>query len=222
MGHYFTPDFLKFFKELASNNNKDWFDLNRERYHKSVKEPFEKFINDFILLVQKVDKEIKIGPKDAIFRINRDIRFSKDKTPYKINSSALITPGGRKDMATPGFYMELGPEKLAIYSGAYFLESLPLLNVRKAIAKNDKAFATLINDKKFKSTFGELQGEESARIPKELKVAAEKQPLILRKQFYFGTELKASTITNKDLMKIMVDHFKIAMPLNAFLRKAIK
>ena len=88
---YFSSDYLEFFKELAPNNNKDWFDKNRKRYIDSVKEPFKKFVTDLIQEISKVDDEVQIEAKDAIFRINRDIRFSKDKTPYKLNNSAIIS-----------------------------------------------------------------------------------------------------------------------------------
>lgn len=156
MKTYFTPDYLKFYKELASNNNKDWFDANRERYHKSVKEPFEQFVNELIIAVQKKDKDINIGAKDCIFRINRDVRFSKDKTPYKIRSSAIVSPGGKKGKSNPGFYFELGPENVGIYGGAYFPDTDELLRIRTYIAKNLKTFEGLINDKKFRKYFGEL------------------------------------------------------------------
>lgn len=221
MSNYFTPDFPKFLKELASNNNKDWFDLNRARYTKSIKEPFEKFVNDLILNVQKIDKEIKVGAKDCIHRINRDIRFSKDKTLYKTYRSAIIATGGRKNGESPGFYFEMGPEKITFYGGVYELGTQPLLNVRTYISKNLKEFEKLINDKKFVATFGKLQGEDSTRVAPALKTAAEKQPLIMRKQFYFSADLKASKITDKDLMKITVEHYKTALPLMQFLRRGI-
>ena len=80
---WFTSDFNTFFKDLARNNNKEWFDANRKRYEASMKQPFESFTTEVIKRVAKHDKSVKIGPKEAIFRINRDIRFSKDKTPYK-------------------------------------------------------------------------------------------------------------------------------------------
>lgn len=220
--NYFTPDFLKFYKELASSNHKDWFDLNRERYVKSVKEPFEKFVNDFIEIAKKKDREINVGAKDCIFRINRDVRFSKDKTLYKIYSSAVVVPGGRKAKNIPGFYFEFGPEKIGIYSGAYAPDTAELANIRKYIAKNLKTFEVLINDKKFVKTYGELQGEEASRLPAELKAAGEKQPLLFRKQFYFGTELKPSTVTDKNLVKTMQEHFETALPLVLFLRKGVR
>lgn len=222
MANYFTPDFLRFYKELASNNNKDWFDVNRDRYLKSVKEPFEHFVNDFITAARKKDKGINVGAKDCIFRINRDVRFAKDKSPYKIYSSAVVSPDGKKGKNIPGFYFEFGPEKVAIYGGAYFPSTDELARIRTTIAKNLKTFDELVNDKKFKKMFGELQGEESSRVPANLKAAAEKQPLIFRKQFYFGAELKASLVTDKNLMKTMFDHLETSLPLVLFLRKAVK
>jgi uncharacterized protein (TIGR02453 family) len=221
MSTYFTPDFNKFLKELASNNNKDWFDVNRQRYFKSVKEPFEKFVSDFIVNVQKIDKEIKTGPKESIHRINRDIRFSKDKTLYKTHRSAIIANGGKKGGQSPGFYFELGPENIGMYGGAYVIETASLLKLRTAIAKNLKEFDKMVGDKKFKSTYGEMQGEKSSRVPANLKAAAEKQPLLFNKEFYFGCEEKASLVTSKDLMKIMLEHYKIALPLIKFLRKSV-
>ncbi|MCB0846293.1 MAG: DUF2461 domain-containing protein, partial [Bacteroidetes bacterium] len=103
---YFTPDYIAFFEELARNNTKEWFDQNRSRYEKSVKKPFYAFVERMIDLISEDDPAVMITPKDAIFRINRDIRFSNDKTPYKTNFSAVVSPGGRKEMVTPGLYFE--------------------------------------------------------------------------------------------------------------------
>ena len=94
---YFDTDYLEFFKELAGNNHKEWFDIHRKRYEQSVKIPMQVFVKDLILALKRIDKEIQIEPKDAIFRINRDIRFSKDKSPYKLQSSAIISKYGKKD-----------------------------------------------------------------------------------------------------------------------------
>ena len=105
---YFTQDYLDFFKELAANNHKEWFDENRKRYEKSVKDPFKKFVEALIAETHKFDPSVNIEAKDAIFRINRDIRFSKDKTPYKLDRSAIISSGGRKDHSIPGFYIATG------------------------------------------------------------------------------------------------------------------
>ena len=93
---YFDPDFLEFFSELDQDNNKKWFDKNRKRYLKTIKEPFYEFIQELIIRLQQEDSELFTEPKESIFRVNRDLRFTKDKTPYKLHVSASMSTGGRK------------------------------------------------------------------------------------------------------------------------------
>ena len=98
---YFTQDFIDFFQELSANNHREWFHANKKRYEQQVKVPFQSFVQLMIDRVQEVDRNVVLTPKDAIFRINRDIRFSADKTPYKTNVSAIISSGGKKDKNDP-------------------------------------------------------------------------------------------------------------------------
>lgn len=219
---YFEPDFLNFFIELAANNHKDWFDINRKRYEKSVKKPFENFINALILEIQKDDPSIQIKAKDAIFRINRDIRFSKDKTPYKMDRTAAISPKGRKDHSDPGFYISLGPEKLMIGGGAYFLPPETLLKVRNYIMANHVEFESCINNKNFKATYGELKGEENKRLPnKELMASAKNQPLLMRKQFYYMADSDSDIILSEDLMEHCLKQYESGKIMKEFLRQAM-
>ncbi len=219
---YFDPDFLNFFIELASNNHKDWFDENRKRYEKSVKKPFENFVNALIFEIQKDDPSIQIKAKDAIFRINRDIRFSKDKTPYKMDRTAAISPKGRKDHSDPGFYVSLGPEKLMVGGGAYFLPPETLLKVRNYIMANPMEFESTINDKRFKSTYGALKGDENKRLPnKELMAAAQDQPLLMRKQFYYMAESDSDLILSDKLMDHCLKQYEDGKKMKGFLRTAM-
>jgi hypothetical protein len=120
---FFEPDFLQFFKDLAPNNNKDWFDVNRKRYEEIVKIPFKKFVQHVISEMAKKDSAFKsLEAKDCIFRINRDVRFSKEKQPYKLMVSAVISPKGKKDKAINGVYFELTPEHVRVYGGVYEIE----------------------------------------------------------------------------------------------------
>ncbi len=214
---WFTDDFNRFFKELAKNNNKDWFDANRKRYEKTVKEPFSGFVLEMIKRIHAVDKAVHIEPKDAIFRINRDIRFSKDKTPYKLNSSAIISSSGRKDHGTPGIYFELGPEHVAIYGGRYQPEPEDLRMIREHIAGNLKKFKTLREDKTFVKLFGTIQGERNKVLPAELRAAAEKEPLLYNKQFYWTSQHPAKLVTDPTLADVLMEHYQAMRPLNAFL-----
>lgn len=219
---HFTPDFLDFFKELAPNNNKDWFDENRKRYHESVKTPFDNFVTVMINEMRKTDKSLNISYKDCVFRINRDIRFSKDKTPYKLNRSAAISAGGKKDRINPGIYFEITPEHVRVYSGVFGPDKHQLLAVREEITDNLKEFDKLINEKKFKSTFGEIHGAKNVRLPKEMQEAGEKQPLIYNKQFYVYTTFSPEIIFKERLENKLVEAFKIAEPLAKFLSKPIQ
>lgn len=219
---YFTTEFIDFFKELAPNNNKDWFDENRKRYHEHVKKPFEIFVQELINRVQKIDSDVQIPYNKAIFRINRDIRFSKDKTPYKISRSAIISAGGTKDKSLPGLYFEINPEEVRIYSGVYMVDKNQLQRIREEIAENLEEFNDLITDKDFVETFGEIRGEKNVRIPKEFKAIAEEQPLIANKQFYFFAKLPLDIIYKEEFPDIIMAHYTIAKPLSDFFAKPIK
>ncbi len=215
---YFSEDFIEFFKELASNNHKDWFDENRERYATIVREPFKIFVQDLIVKMNEIDSFINIEAKDAIFRINRDIRFAKDKSPYKINRSAIISPNGRKDKTTPGLYFEFTPEHVRIYGGVYQLATAQVTKVREIIAKDLKGFEKLVNDKKFVETYGEIKGEKAKRLPKELKAKAEKQQLLFNKSWYYFTELPPETILREDLADILIETYLIGKPISNFFK----
>lgn len=218
---YFTQDYLNFFMELAANNNKDWFNANKKRYELSVKEPFEAFVSDVIAAATKVDKHFDIPVKDTIFRIYKDVRFSKDKTPYKMHMSAVVSPGGRKEgMDIPGMYLQLGAEDYRFYSGLYMPDKDMLQRVREYLAEHSDELDEILKDKEFVRTFGELHGEKNKVLPKELKEAAEKQPYIYNKQFYFFAAYPPETIVKDGLIELIMDNFAVSGPLREYLTKA--
>lgn len=220
---FFVPDFIQFFKDLAPNNNKDWFDENRNRYAEIIREPFKAFVDHMIVELTKVNLKFKdLQNKDCIFRINRDIRFSKDKTPYKMNVSALIAPGGKKNYMGEGIYFELGPEHVRIYSGLYELDKDTLLLLREGIAKNQKEFKKLYSDKNFESTFGQIRGEQNKIIPKELREAAESENLIFNKQFYYFVQFPPKKLLAKDFDKTIIEIYNTARPMEQFFSTLLK
>lgn len=214
---WFTPDFNRFFKELAANNNKDWFDANRDRYLTSVKQPFEAFVAEVIARVAKLDPQVRIEPKEAIFRINRDVRFSRDKIPYKLNRSAIVSPAGRKDHGIPGIYFQLGPEAVEFYGGAYMPDRDEVQRIRTRITKDPRKFKTLLEAPVFAKHFGTIQGEVNKVLPAEFKAAAAKEPLLFNKQFYYGAQLPARTVTDPKLADILMEHYDAMQPMNRFL-----
>jgi len=217
---YFNQNFLDFFKELEKNNHKEWFDENRKTYHKEVKEPFAEFVDEMIERIREHEPEVQIKSSDAIFRINKDIRFSKDKTPYKTSVSANISKYGRKNKAYPGFYFELSPQAIRIFGGAYMVETPVLNQLRNHIASDLKAFEKAYTNKAFTEKFGEIQGEQHKRLAKDIQEVAEQEPLIANKQFYYNAELDASLILKEELPDRLMEYYLAGRPLNEFLRKA--
>ncbi|WP_010231406.1 DUF2461 domain-containing protein [Gillisia marina] len=218
---YFTNDFSQFFMELAGNNNTEWFHANKQRYEKSVKEPFEAFVGKIIEEISKLDPDYEITPKECVFRLHRDVRFSKDKSSYKLFSSAVISPKGRKDKSIPGLYLKLSPEDMDIIGGCYDPSTEQLKKIRSSISNDPKAFRALIDHYDFKDQFGEVQGDVNKRIPKEFQEAFKIEPLIANKQFYYGATLPPEAITNKHLDFIVMEYWKCMRPINDFLTEAI-
>jgi len=218
---YFSNDFVAFFKELAANNNKDWFDANRKRYESSVKRPFSEFVTALINEVHKDDPAVMIEAKDAIMRINRDIRFAKDKTPYNVHVSAIVSAGGKKDKTIPGLFIRITPEEIQMLGGAYVLEKEQLHQVRSAIANDPKGFEKLLNDNQFAERYGELQGEKNKRLPPEFVAAAETQPLLFNKGFYYSSTLPVKLITSDELVAEVMELYKAGKPMKQFLSWAL-
>ena len=219
---YFTSDFIEFFRDLAANNHKEWFHENKKRYEKSVKNPFTDFLKDLIIEIQKHDKELIIEPKDCILRINRDIRFSKDKTPYNLHYTAFISKGGKKDKSIPGLFLRFSPEEIGIMAGCYGVSKEQLLGIRNTIQSDLKQFKKVYSNKDLVSKFGAIQGEEHKRIPKEFQTTYTKEPLIAKKQFYLVTKREPELLTSDNLINEIMEYWHTAKPLNDYLTNAIK
>lgn len=218
---YFTPAFFKFFDELKKNNNKEWFDKNKERYETEAKAPFRKLVEDVIAKLAKDLPELNRDPSKAIFRINRDVRFSKDKSPYKTNVAAVISRNGRNDDAYPGFYMHFGSDDIMIGGGKYFCSKDDIAKIRQEIYYNNDAFKKLLNDKAFKEKFGTLQGDKNKVLEPDYKEFAKEQPLIANKQFWYSAQLTRKDITSDNLDALVVSYFKSAYKFNRFLWETV-
>jgi uncharacterized protein (TIGR02453 family) len=218
---YFSKDFFKFFKELSNNNNTDWFHANKAIYEEQIKNPFKSLVDEMILRIHGEEPDLNIEAKDAIFRINRDIRFSKDKTPYKTFVSANIQRGGKKSTDSPGFYFHFALDKAFIGGGAHHADKEGVYKIRSRIADSSDEFSRLIKDKKFKEKFGEILGEKNKRIPPEYKEAEIKEPLIANKNFFFMAELDPKVILKTNLPDILMTYYHAGAGVNQFLKKAL-
>lgn len=218
---YFDADYITFFSGLEANNTKEWFDANKKTYENKVKKPFAAFIEELIAAYNSLGYNIPMTAKDAVMRINRDVRFSNDKSPYKMHMSAMVSPHGKKDTTKPGMYIEANHKHLRLYTGSHMLEKQDLYNVRKHIADNIDEFNKLTTNKAFKEVFGEILGEKNKVIMPEFKDAADKQPLIYNKSFYYFANFEPKTLLQDALVDKLITAFKVAAPVNAFFEEAL-
>lgn len=220
---YFSKEFIKFFKSLSKNNNREWFNANKSVYEKEVKEPFYNLVAELLTLISFEDQTIISEPADCIFRIYRDIRFSKDKTPYKTYSSALVSSGGRKALNDPGFYFELSHKGIDVYSGLYNVEKDGLAKIRRYISDNSKELYKIINSKKFTQKFGsEILGDKSKRLPPEFAEAAKLNPVIFNTQFYVNAKLDPELILSSELANHLYDYYQAGVHLSNYIKRALK
>jgi uncharacterized protein (TIGR02453 family) len=218
---YFREETLVFLRGLPKNNNKEWFNTNKETYKKEVEAPFITFISDLINELQPYIPELYVEAKQCAFRIYKDVRFSKDKTPYKNHVSAMISKGGRKDKTTPGAYIQFSGEDIRLYSGCFELTSKQCEQVRISIYENPDSFNTFISDPSFVKTFGEVRGEKYKKIPSPYLKSAETQPLLLNKSFYFYKKYKPELMLSPELIETIVNDYRQATQINEFLRAAL-
>ena len=218
---YFSPAFFKFFDELKNNNNKEWFDKNKSRYENDVKAPFKKLVEDVSRKLAKDIPNINTDASKAIFRINRDVRFSKDKSPYKLNVAAVLSPGGKKEENYPGFYMHFGADEIMIGGGKYFCTKEDIAKIRQEIYYNNKEFSKLLNDKGFKDKWKTLQGDKSKILPPEYKDFLKEQPLIANKQFWYFANLTRKDVTGDKLDELVLSYYRAALKMNRFLLETI-
>jgi uncharacterized protein (TIGR02453 family) len=212
-----TFDFLT---KLKKNNNKEWFDKNRSEYE-VAKNNYKEFINELILTISKFDPSIKmLEPKNCIFRINRDIRFSNDKTPYKINMGASIAPGGKKSFDA-GYYIHIQPGG-SFLAGGVWQPPAPQLNaIRQEIDYNAAEFRKLISNKEFKKYFGKLSEEDKIKTtPKGYEKEHPEIETLRLKSFIMVHDLKDKEVLSPDFIKHCSIAFKAMYPLNKFLRSA--
>lgn len=219
---YFTETYIDFFKQLSLNNNKDWFHAHKAEYENGVKKPFGNFVNQLITEISKHEDLGEIQARQCIGRINRDIRFSKDKSPYNLHLNAFISPYGSKDKSFPGFFLRFSADMVGIMGGCLSHSKEQINVIRHHIENNLSEFKDLYSNETFCHKFGEIHGESIKRIPQELKEVAKLEQLILNKQWYFVAEREPELMLSENLLEKIMDHYFVAKPLNDFFREALK
>jgi len=165
---HFTPKLFRFMKDLAANNDRDWFNANKPRFQSDVRDPLLQFISDFAPKIRRVTDQIVADPRPnggSMFRIYRDTRFSKDKSPYKIHAAAQFRHASGKDVHAPGYYLHLQPGSVFMGAGVWHPDGKFLANIREAIVADPTAWKRITRGKTLTGTFTR-EGETLKRAPR--------------------------------------------------------
>jgi len=214
----FNRKTVKFLKDLQQNNNREWFGENKQRYEDEVRTPALDYIESMSEHMAKISPFFVVSAKKvggSLMRVHKDIRFSKDKTPYKTNIGVHFKHARGKDVHAPGFYMHIEPGQVFLGAGIWRPESSTLKNVRTLIDEYPNEWKKLVNRVTSKEGF-QLEGTALKRPPVGF---AKDHPLIddlKRKDFIAVHNLKVSTVYDKDFAKTTAKLFKRAAPLVNF------
>lgn len=218
------PSTLTYIKDLTNNNNKPWFDEHRGRFEQA-KSDFEKLVENLISTFGKVDLDIApLQAKDCVFRQYRDIRFSKDKTPYKHHMGASFDRGGKKS-GFAGYYLHVQPGNHSMAGGGIWMpEAAPLKKIRQEIDYNWEEFSSILNEPSFKKIYGDLEQGEY-RLSREPKGYEKDNPAIeyLKLKSLVATQsLADDELVSKNILKKIVAAFSALMPLIKFINRSLE
>jgi uncharacterized protein (TIGR02453 family) len=220
----FSRKGTRFLADLRQNNSKAWFDEHRDIYDEHVKEPMLAFVRDAGVEFQKFAPKIIADPRinGSIYRIYRDVRFSRNKLPYKTHVAAIFWPEGGAKHGSACYYIHLEPEKVMIGGGLYMPESAVLQNVREALAEHHDKFRKLLRASAFKKAFGEMYGESLKRPPRGFDKEHPAIELIKQKQFLASVDRKTDGVVySRKILTETMRLFKALTPFNEFLNSAI-
>ncbi len=217
----FPKDFFAFFRELKANNERPWFEANKQRFKDSVQAPMSLFITAMQPRLAKVSKNFVADPRPnggSMFRIYRDVRFSRDKRPYKENAACQFRHALAKDVHAPGFYMHFADDRV-YYGGGMYLPDPPALgNIRDALVARSSAWRAVKSDKAFAKTYGGIGGDGAlTRAPRGYDPGHPLIEDIKKKSFFAMHESSAKAAQSAKFPDEVAAAFKAATPLMKFL-----
>lgn len=217
------PATFKFLKDLGKHNDRTWFEKNRNRYE-IAKEDFDNFMEAVLAALVKVDKRLAgLQVKDCVYRIYRDVRFSKNKLPYKTSFSASVNEGGRKS-GKAGYYFQIDPvhEWGCLIAGGMWQPEAPKLKaVRQEIQYHTDEFKKILSAKDFKKWFGELEDNKLKTIPKGFDKSDPDIDLYKYTGYVVSVGLEEKDFYSKTIIKKFTDTYKTMLPLLDFLNRAV-
>jgi len=220
----FSKEFFEFFNELSKNNNREWFAENKERYRATVVEPICAFIEAMAPRLAKISSHYVADPRPnggSMFRIYRDVRFSKDKRPYKEHGACQFRHTAGKDAHAPGFYVHLAPDQLVFGGGTWKPPRPELERIRRAIADDAGAWRKVVEDKALVDCFGAVKGDGLKRPPRGFDAEHPYIEDIKRESFFAMRHTEPDEAMRADFTDRVEQAFRASTPLMRFLTKAL-
>ncbi len=223
MNAHIGPEFFEFLRELADNNNRDWFAGNKDRYQSAVRDPMLHLISDFSDQLKTISRHFVADPRPSggsLFRIYRDVRFSKNKTPYKTHAAAQFRHKKGKNVHATGFYLSLAPDQVHAGAGIWHPDSASLKTIREALVARPRAWKNAISGDRFKRVF-KLEGDSLKRGPKDFDPT---HPLIedlKRKDFVAMAHFEEADALADDFLERFTECCRIAAPFVRYLTKSL-
>ena len=219
---YFTPALFKFLRDLKKNNNREWFQANKARYESDVRDPMLRFIADFAVPLRTISKHFVADPRPmggSLFRIYRDTRFSRDKSPYKTAAAAHFRHESHGEVHGPGFYFHLEPGDVAAGGGIWQPDGDTLAKIRNAIVDHPDQWKRAVSGKAFKAAC-ELWGEKLARPPRGYDPEHPFIEDLMRKDFIALASFSEADACRAGFLDRVADLYRTTAPFMSFLTKA--
>ncbi|MFT6849881.1 MAG: hypothetical protein ACJATA_000686 [Sphingobacteriales bacterium] len=211
---------LEFLNDLSRNNNREWFTENKPRYVDANKD-WHEFVQLVIEGMGRFDQRmIGTEAKKCTFRLFRDVRFSKDKTPYKTHFGAFVAPGGRKK-PSPGYYVQVNSDKCFCGAGYWHPEKEDLASIRQEIDYNATVLESIMDAQEFKGHYDGIKGDELKLAPKGYPKDHPKIHLLKKKDFIVSSTLDPTEMTSAEALPKLLEKFAAAQPFIKFLNEAI-
>jgi len=213
----FPPEALQFFRGLARHNNRDWFQPRKPVFEEQVKRPMLELVEALNSAMKSFAPEYATEPGKAIYRIYRDTRFSKDKTPYKDHIAASFFRHGTGPHKYGGYYVHVSHKEVAVGGGVYMPEPEVLMGVRGHIAEHHSQLRKILAVPAVKRLLGELQGEQLSRVPKGFPATHPAADLLRFKSFFLYTTLPPELATTPQFFTELLTRFRAMKPFLDFL-----
>jgi uncharacterized protein (TIGR02453 family) len=217
----FPAEGMQFFRSLARNNRREWFQPRKHIYDEQVKAPMAELVGALCAEMMRFAPDYVAEPAKAIYRIYRDTRFSKDKTPYKTHIAAVFPRRGMEKHGAAGLYFSVSPKEIEVAGGVYMPGPDALLAIRTYLAERHEEFSNIIGSRKLRTLVGEMHGEQLSRVPKGFACDHPAANLIRYKQWLFYVMLDPALATTPKLLPEVRKRFEAMMPFVEFLNQPL-